>query len=300
MILDCLVVKLDGEVEAAQLTGHELVALDRDPQVAVVAPVMAVRDLAVGGSVIVDAGVWGTRPEPRGAEVTVAVLGAMALPPLARSVTTLRRPVLDAHGHATTAQLAEALVDVARLGTQVALVTIDCDVPATIAGLVARGYAPPAAMATAVAHLVANADALAAVLARRAELLVVAPVGDDSRRGPDVPGGPVLVPATMIARLPRVLGVGAVTAHRAGLIVAPTSNLFPTLVAPGDSGAGACATTVAAARVAALATRWWGAAPRGTVADVVRTQMIAAATQGSFAAPPDPAEVGAGLAQPPR
>ena len=301
MIVDCLVVKREGEIEAAQLTGHELVELEHDPRVIAVAPVMAVRDLAAGAPPIGADGVWDARADARaGAGVTLAVVGDAPLPPLGSDTTIIRRPVLDGHQPATTAQLAEALVDAARLGAQVALVTIACDVPTTIAGLLARGYAPPAAMATAVAHLLANARALAAVIASRAEMIVVAPVGDDSRRGLDHPGGPALVPATMIARLPRVFGVGAVTAHRAGLIVAPTSNLFPTLVAPGGDGAGPCATAVAAAQVAAIAVRWWRATARAAIADEVRAQMIAAATTGAFAASPDPADVGAGLAQPPR
>lgn len=301
MIVDCLLVKRDGEVEAVQLTGHELVALERDAQVVAVAPAMPVRDLAIGAPAVAADGVWDARAEVRGGHGGVlAVVGAAPLPTLGPEITTIHRPVLDARGQATTAQLAEALVDVARLGAQVALVTLACDVPATIAGLLARGYPPPAAMATAVAHLLANARALAAVIAARSELLVVAPVGDDSRRAVDQPGGPTLVPATMIARLPGVLGVGAVTAHRAGLIVAPTSNLFPALVAPSRDGAGGYATVGAAAQVAAFAARWWCAAARGVVADEVRAQMIAAATTGAFAASPDPADVGAGLAQPPR
>lgn len=301
MIVDCLVVKLDGETEAAQLTGHELVALERDPQIAAVAPAMPLRDLATGAPALASDGFWDARAAGRAATgCTLAVVGAPPLPPLGPEVTTIHRPVLDGRGHATTAQLADALVDVARLGAQVALVTLACDVPATIAGLLARGYSPAAAMATAVSHLLANARALGAVIAARSDLIVVAPVGDDSRRGVDSPGGPTLVPASMIARLPRVLGVGAVVAHRAGLIVAPTSNLFPALVAPGGDGAGACATVGAAAHVAALATRWWCAAPRGAAADALHAQMTAAATTGAFAASPDPADVGAGLAQPPR
>lgn len=301
MIVDCLVVTRDGEVEAAQLTGHELVALERDAQVVAVAPAMPVRDLASGAPAVAADGVWDARAEVRGGSGSVlAVIGAAPLPPLGPEVTTIHRPVLDARGQATTAQLAEALVDVARLGAQVALVTLACDVPATIAGLLARGYAPPAAMETAMAHLLANARALAAVIGARSELLVIAPVGDDSRRGVEQVGGPTLVPATMIARLPRVLGVGAVTAHRAGLIVASTSNLFPALVAAAGDGVGGYATVGAAAQVAAFAVRWWCATARGDGADEVRAQMIAAATTGAFAASPDPADVGAGLAQPPR
>lgn len=301
MIVDCLVVKRDGEVEAAQLTGRELVELEHDPRVVAVAPVMAVRDLAAGVPPDAADGVWDDRADaPPEAGVRLAVVGAAPLPSLGLDTTIIRRPVLDAHGHATTAGLAEALVDAARLRAQVALVTLACDVSATIAGLLARGYAPPAAMATAVAHLLANARALAAVIASRAEMIVVAPVGDDSRRGLDHPGGPTLVPASMFARLPGVFGVGAVTAHRAGLIVAPTSNLFPTLVAPGGDGAGPGATVVAAAHVAGIATRWWRATARGANGEEIRAQMIAAATTGAFAATPDPADVGAGLAQPPR
>ena len=303
MILDCMIVRTDGSVEGAQLTGHEVVAAERDPSVLALAPLMPLRP---PGPVLEAA------PPPSwawtsslatghdGAGVTVAIVGRAPAVALAPEAALIRRDVFDAAGHATTLQLAEALADVGRFRAQVALIAVSCDVPGAIAALLARGYSATAAMATAVAHLLATIHALGALIDRLTDAVVIAPVGDDSDRRVDGPGGGTLVPAAGLVRLPTVLGVGAVALHRAGLIVAPSSNLYPALVAPGGAETGRGSTVTAASYVAGFAAQWWQALGPAATAAKVRAALIAEASTGAFAATPDPADVGAGLVQPPR
>jgi subtilisin family serine protease len=224
--------------------------------------------------------------------------------------------VLDATGAGTTDDLYEAFLWAARGGARVIAMALELDIAAAIAARMAAGWSPAAATMTALAHYHANTRALdlLTLLANATTFsetgaLVIAAAGDDSLRGATAPRIAHAAPASAPASSTGALAIGAVATHPAGLIVAPFSNLYPRLCAPGvgisaarDGGgvSAATGTAMAAASAAGVAALWCEHLGPTARASHVAAQVRASARLGVFAAAPDPADVGAGLVTAPR
>lgn len=231
---------------------------------------------------------------------------------IARGVTrALIGKVLAATGDGRSDWIQDALLWAARESAQVITMSIGLDLPAAVDELVAEGLPITAARSVALEHYRANAhafDALLALLRARAAgspgAVIVAASGDESHRDPAPSHASYRIAASLLAAANGVIGVGAVAQHATGLVIAPFSNVYPQLCAPGVDVVSAAAggglttmsgTSIAAPHVAGVAALWWQRlGPHGR-ASVVTAHLLASARCGIFASPPDPADVGAGV-----
>ena len=195
-------------------------------------------------------------------------------------------------------------------GARVIAVAMTLDIERAVEDFVAEGLPVHAATLRALECYRANArtlDTLIGLVQARSVsepgAIVLAPAGDDSRRDARPPAVPFRIAASPPAATSDALAVGAVAQRPAGLIVAPFSNLYPRLCAPGvdvasarrGSGiAGRSGTTTATAHAAGIAALWWQHLRERPTTGVV-THLMRSCRTGVFASAPHAADVGAGM-----
>lgn len=236
---------------------------------------------------------------------------------VARGVTrALIGKVLSASGDGRSDWAQEAILWAFREGARVIAMPFALDFERAVADFMAEGLPRHAATQRALECYRANVralDTLIALVRARPMLapgaLMVVAAGDDSMRDARPPQVAFRVAASPPATVTGTLAVGAVARHPAGLIVAPFSNLYPQLCAPGvdvpsaHPGGGLAlrsGTSAATAHVAGVAALWCQHLGERSQAAAVISQMLQSCRTGVFATVPHTADTGAGLVTAPR
>jgi subtilisin family serine protease len=196
-------------------------------------------------------------------------------------------------------------------GAQVISMSLGFNFPGLVDRLIAQSW--PAELATSVALEAYRGnlrmfDALMEmVLARSAfgvGTVVVAAAGNESRRDEN-PEFEIAVSIPAAAQ--GIVSVGALAQQGTGLVVAPFSNTFPQVSAPGVNilsakvGGGLKAlngTSMATPHVAGVAALWWEVhkdTPPAIAAAAVNARLLATARTGGFSSEVDPADRGLGI-----
>lgn len=228
------------------------------------------------------------------------------------SGTLLAGKVLGDDGSGDSEMIFRGIQWALQRGARVISMSLGFDFPGLVAQLVADGWPVDLATSSALEAYRANLrmfDSLMAMARSRDAFglgaVVVAAAGNESRRqvAPTYEIG-VSLPASAEG----VLSVGALGRSAAGLVVAPFSNTFPQVAAPGvavvsaQAGTGGLValngTSMAGPHVAGAAALWWeevidSSLPR--TAAVVTAKVLAGATTDALAAGVDPADRGTGL-----
>lgn len=236
---------------------------------------------------------------------------------VARGVTrALIGKVLTAAGSGRSDWMQDAVLWAGGEGAHVISMSIGLDFPGTVAELVAEGLPVQAATSVALEHYRANVrafDALLSLLRARsafeAGTVVVAASGNESERDAKPPQIAYRVAASLPAAASGAIAVGAIAQRATGLIVAPFSNAYPQVCAPGvevlsaKAGGGLVAmsgTSMATPHVAGVAALWWQRLGTSGREALVTANLLASSRSGVFASPPDPADMGIGLVTAPQ
>ncbi len=200
-------------------------------------------------------------------------------------------------------------------GAQVLSMSLGFDFPGLVRRLTDQGWPVELATSAALEAYRANLrmfDALMQLIHRRAAFtqgtVVVAAAGNESKRQVD-PDFEIAV--SLPAAAEGVLSTGALGQSAAGLTVAPFSNTFPQVAAPGvgvisaSVGGGLRSlngTSMATPHVAGVAALWWedvAASSIPATATTVTARLLANADTAALAAGVDIADRGVGLAKAP-
>jgi subtilisin family serine protease len=200
-------------------------------------------------------------------------------------------------------------------GAEVISMSLGFDFPGLVDHLVKRGWPADLATSRALEAYRANLrmfDTLMQLVQRQAAFtggtVVVAASGNESKRNVD-PNYEIGV--SLPAAAEGVVSTGALGRSNSGLVVAPFSNTFPQLAAPGvavvsaQSGGGLVSfngTSMATPHAAGVAALWWeevGDSPLPATATVVSARMLAYADTTALAAGVDVADRGVGLVRAP-
>jgi subtilisin family serine protease len=223
--------------------------------------------------------------------------------------------VLGDDGSGTSEMIFRGLQWALEESADVISMSLGFDFPGLVARLVREGW--PVELATSVALEAYRGnlrmfDALMAMLQARVPFdggaVVAAAAGNESRREID-PGYEIAV--ALPAAAEGVLSVGALATGPEGWEVAPFSNTFPVLSAPGvdvvsaRTGGGLIAlsgTSMAAPHVAGVAALWWQRvreAPVRPLASATVAKLLASTRTQGFRPDVDPADRGMGIATAP-
>jgi subtilisin family serine protease len=226
--------------------------------------------------------------------------------------------VLDKDGDGTSDMIFDGIRWAAQQGAHVVSMSLGFDFPGSVQRMTNGGWPVDLATSVALQAFQANLryfDRLMGMVRDMAAFVgagtvVVAAAGNESRRGDDER---FEIAASLPAAAEGVISVGALEQVAGGLDIAPFSNTFPEISAPGvrilsaKSGGGLVAlsgTSMACPHVAGAACLWWEELldPASRVvpkANLVVAKILAAARTGVFTTGVDPADRGAGIATTP-
>ncbi|MPV35874.1 S8 family peptidase [Georgenia subflava] len=223
--------------------------------------------------------------------------------------------VLGDDGSGDSAMLFNGMQWAVREGAHVLSMSLGFDFPGLVARLVEDGWPADLATSAALEGYRANLrmfDAIMEVVASQAAFghgtIVTAAAGNESRRNVN-PDHEIAV--SLPAAADGVVSVGALAQDAAGLVVAPFSNTFPHVAAPGVDVISARAggglrslsgTSMATPHVAGVTALWWeevlASALPGT-AGTVTSRILAHSDLGALAPGVDVADRGVGLVRAP-